>query len=305
MPDAATASRHPVVVGVDGSKHAVRAALWASAEAVDRDAPLQLVYVIDTAADNLDAALDDARLALDEAWTAVEETLVPVELGSEILRGDAAVALIEASRGAQLVCVGARGRHDGASGHRGANAAIIAESAFCPVAIIRRRHGRRQRPGDRWIVAILDESPVSHGVLQTAVNEARCRDAPVLALTSWPSRLSQWRGTDGDRELRQKLDRYLQDSEDDDADVRICALPIPSDVSDLLAKTADVDQLVIVGQDNPDLIAALVGSEARTLLRKTNCSVMVYRELQMPDQPATVVTANAAMHDNTTAEVAQ
>ncbi|MET0474524.1 MAG: universal stress protein [Mycobacterium sp.] len=300
-----TSSRKPIVVGVDGSKHAIRAAVWASTEAVDRDAPLQLVYVIDAAVEDLDAALDDARLALDEAWTTVEETLVPVELGSDILRGDAASALIEASRDAQLVCLGARGRHDGAPGHRGATAATIAESAFCPVAIIRRRHAHQQLPGDRWIVAILDEAPVSHGVLQTALDEGRRRDAPVLALTSWPARVPQDRGTDEDRELREKLDRYLQDTDDDEADVRVCVLPLPPNVTDTLAKTADLDQLVIVGQDNPDLIAALVGAEARDLLKRTNCSVMVFRELQARVQPTTDVIASIATHDKTTAVVMQ
>ena len=36
-----------VVVGIDGSQAAVRAALWAIDEAVDRDIPLRLIYAID------------------------------------------------------------------------------------------------------------------------------------------------------------------------------------------------------------------------------------------------------------------
>ena len=37
-----------VVVGVDGSRTALHAALWAIDEAVARDVPLRLVYVIDS-----------------------------------------------------------------------------------------------------------------------------------------------------------------------------------------------------------------------------------------------------------------
>ena len=36
-----------VVVGIDGSRSAVDAALWAVDEAVSRDIPLRLVYAID------------------------------------------------------------------------------------------------------------------------------------------------------------------------------------------------------------------------------------------------------------------
>jgi hypothetical protein len=41
-----------VVVGVDGSRAAVRAALWAVDEAVSRDIPLRLVYALDPGEDN-------------------------------------------------------------------------------------------------------------------------------------------------------------------------------------------------------------------------------------------------------------
>ena len=36
-----------VVVGIDGSRSALDAALWAADEAVSRDVPLRLVYAID------------------------------------------------------------------------------------------------------------------------------------------------------------------------------------------------------------------------------------------------------------------
>jgi nucleotide-binding universal stress UspA family protein len=39
----AAASTLPVIVGIDGSKAAVRAALWAAGEAVSRDVPIRLL----------------------------------------------------------------------------------------------------------------------------------------------------------------------------------------------------------------------------------------------------------------------
>lgn len=270
-------STRPVVVGIDGSKHAVRTAIWASAEAAGRNAALRLVYVIACDVDDMQAEFDDARMALYEARSAIEATGQSVKTTSEILRGDPATRMIEASRTAQLVCVGAKGMRDSAPGHRGATGATIAESAFCPVVMVRRRSARRQLPSDRWVVAVLDESPVSTGVLRAALDEALHRDASVLALISWPAR--DYGSVHSGDDLRAEVDRYLE-GVDCDPQVGICAASVPENLTELLAQTADLDQLVIVGKNNPDLITELVGPQARSRLRKTNCSVMIFREEQ-------------------------
>jgi nucleotide-binding universal stress UspA family protein len=268
----------PVVVGVDGSKHSRRAAVWASAEAVDADRPLHLVYVIGPDVQDSSSAWHDARQALDEARIAVEESGQPIELGSEIVRGDPASVLVDVSRSAHLICLGAKGMHESESTRRGEVAAMIAESAFCPVAIIRRHHLHSKAAGNKWVVAVLDPSPVSHGVLRAALEEGRLRDAPILALTAWPLQDSGVPGTDDNRDLRAELDRYLRRTADDPADVRVCSVPLPTNVTELLAHTGELDQLVIVGKDDAGLITDLVGPDARKLLKKTNCSVMVFRE---------------------------
>ena len=41
------ATPQPVVVGIDGSKAAIRAALWAVDEAASRDTPLRLLCAIE------------------------------------------------------------------------------------------------------------------------------------------------------------------------------------------------------------------------------------------------------------------
>ncbi len=266
----------PVIVGIDGSKHAVRAAIWACDEALRRNTMLRLVYVIASDVDDLQAEFDDARLALGEARAAVESMETPVEMTSEILRGDPATRVIESSRTAGLVCIGANGMHDSAPGHRGATGATITESAFCPVVMVRHRRAHRHAPGERWVVAVLDESPVSISVMRTALDEALRRDASVLALIAWPAR--NYGSVHSDDDLRAELDRYLLDSGCNEPDVGICVAPVPENLTDLLAQTADLDQLVIVGKSNPNIIAELVGPQARSKLRKTNCSVMILRD---------------------------
>lgn len=262
----------PAVVAVDGSRHSVHAAVWAAEEAIDRDTWLRMVYVEPGA----DAESADARAAFDSALDAIEAAGRKIRTERQIRQGEPASAVIEESRAAQLVCVGAKGI-EGSPGGRGAIAAQIAESAFCPVIIVRRR-GRRHSPGDRWVIAVLDESPVAPAVWRAALTEARRRDAAALALTSWPSQ-SYGHHHCGDG-LRAQLDHDLQACRDDDAHTRVWATSIPAHLAGALAQTADLDQLIVVGKSNPELIAELVGPQGRSLLRKTNCSVMVVRDDQ-------------------------
>jgi len=100
-----------VVVGVDGSPAAVHAALWASAEAHNRDIPLTLLSVIDSADDG-GLLRHRAEDVLRGAAVVVEMTGRAVKIETEIAYGPIAQVLRRSSRNAVLVCVGAicRGR---------------------------------------------------------------------------------------------------------------------------------------------------------------------------------------------------
>jgi nucleotide-binding universal stress UspA family protein len=271
-----------VIVGVDGSKSALRAVQWAVAEALDRHAFLRLVHVINCADSEFELALGDAREVVEDAKAVVEETGQPIEVQTDILQGDPAATLVETSRCAELMCVGAKGMHDSAPAHRGATGAMVAESAHCPVILVRRRvTGSHIADAGRWVVAVLDESPASRGLLDTALAEGRRRGATVLALTPWPARK-----TGGVQRvydplgLRGRVDHCVEDN--GTQGVRVRALSLPSDLTELLAQTPVLDQLVIAGMSDPDLTTELVGPRARKLLRKTNCSVMVFRNVTLP-----------------------
>lgn len=268
-----TKRARPIIVGVDGSKEAIAAAIWAIDEALDRDTSLRLVYVIDAAeTDHLEADYRRARLALHEARVAVEATGRPVQVRSAIVRGDPVEMLVEASRDAPLVCLGATGMRNSAPNGDGATGATVAEAAFGPVAIVRRGH----IPSDKWVLAVLDESPVSQGVLRTALDEARRRQSPLLVLTSWQTQDLGLRA--GGTDFRAELDRLLDNSDRNATDVRVSAERLSPNLTYLLAQTVDIDQLVIVGRNNPELITELIGPQARSLLGHTDCSVMVFRD---------------------------
>ncbi|MEI7548141.1 MAG: universal stress protein, partial [Actinomycetota bacterium] len=94
-----------IVVGIDGSRTAVRAALWAIDEATSRDIPLRLV-----AAANSPAERADAELAVRSAASAVEATGRPVALETHVFDGEPTPILLKHSGTAAMVCVGAVGR---------------------------------------------------------------------------------------------------------------------------------------------------------------------------------------------------
>ena len=81
-----------VVVGIDGSRSAVAAALWAVDEGVSRDIPLRLGCAVDpdnpSATGPRDAARDlaTAEEAAQYAYSAVESTDNPVKIEVEIVR---------------------------------------------------------------------------------------------------------------------------------------------------------------------------------------------------------------------------
>ena len=206
-----------IVVGVDGSRAALRAALWAVDEAVTRDIPLHLLYAVDqgdakvdpdTAARNLATA----EIAIRHAFTAVEATGKPVKIEVEIAQERPITALVRASRSAAMVCVGALGINHSRPGRTGSTAASLAASAHCAVAIVRVKDSPAAAPTG-WIVAGMDESPDNGVVLETAMEEAHLRNAALRVFTCWQSRLSDAHNgaaiSEGNRRVRAELDRRL------------------------------------------------------------------------------------------------
>jgi nucleotide-binding universal stress UspA family protein len=193
-----------VVVGIDGSKAAVRAALWAVDEAVSRDIPLRLVYAVDprttsrTHPDHAARKLAFADHAIRYALMAVESTEKPVKIEAEIAQARPTTALVRASQSAAMVCVGAVGFKRFEHGHLGSTAAALAHAGLCPVAIVRENDASAgQHAGS--IVVETDKSPGNAVLLKIAIEEARLRKAPLLAVTCWQSRYSDDRVVDAVR----------------------------------------------------------------------------------------------------------
>jgi nucleotide-binding universal stress UspA family protein len=145
-----------IVVGIDGSQHAAAALRWAADEAALRSATLEVVHAWSffppvTSADSglvpmpwpestevLDATREGAERAAAEQ---VREVLGDEhEAVVTVTEGGASDVLSTAASGADLLVVGNQGRGNLASALLGSTSAKLADSAPCPVVIVRSRY---------------------------------------------------------------------------------------------------------------------------------------------------------------------
>ncbi len=266
-----------IVVGVDGSVAASRAAVWAIDEAISRDIPLRLVAVPERTEDAGDAYEDgtgEARSAVQAAAAAVRAEGRPVRVQTEVVSGAPTLILLEASRTAAMICVGALGlRHFGH--HRvGSTSVALVGSAHCPVAVVR---GSGQAAG--WVVVELDDTPEAATVLQSGVAQARLRSAPLRVLGAWQSRSGDSQDgaavAEGNRMLGAQLDRRLSQWRHRYPDLDVTPVAVHGSALGYLTEHVADIQLVVVGARNATGIGAVFGPTGLAALHDTDCSVLV------------------------------
>jgi nucleotide-binding universal stress UspA family protein len=262
-----------IVVGIDGSRSAVRAALWAIDEAVSRDIPLHLVAVANSPAERA-----EAELAVRAAATAVDATDRPVDLDTHVLDGEPAPILLKHSGAAAMVCVGAVGRRHFDRNRVGSTTGALVAAAHCPIAVVRGGDGSATEPGG-WVVVELDETPDSAAVLQFGVAEARLRNAPLRVLGAWQSRYTDVHDShavaDGNRLVRSQLDRRLSQWRHLYPDLDAKPVAIHGSALNYLSKHAGEIQLVVVGAPNATGVGELLGPMGLTTLNDTDCTILV------------------------------
>jgi nucleotide-binding universal stress UspA family protein len=272
-----------VVVGIDGSRSALDAALWAVDEAVSRDIPLRLVYAIDpercSGSDNQAAAHDlaTAEIAVRHALMAVEATEKPVKIEVEILQDRPLHALREASRWAAMVCVGSIGLVHSIRGRIGSTASALATGAHCPVAVV---YAHDPLPAERgWVVAEATGSATSDAALRRAVEEAELRAAPLRVLATWSSQYTDVHDhqavSEGNRVAKARLDRRLSEWKTRHPDLDVSAVAVHGSILNYLADHGESIQLLVIARDRVHGINELVGPPGCGALRNANCSVLI------------------------------
>jgi nucleotide-binding universal stress UspA family protein len=133
-----------VVVGVDGSAHGDSALRWALDETLVHEGALTAVFAWQMPFLEMPGAFDigeiesQAKTFLARAVSNVDPApRVPVTL--LVAQGDVSESLIEASRDADLLVLGSRGRGGFAGLKLGSVSQECVTHAACPVVVIKRR----------------------------------------------------------------------------------------------------------------------------------------------------------------------
>jgi nucleotide-binding universal stress UspA family protein len=143
--------RKRIVVGVDGSRLSIEALWKAQRLAAVLGCPLQVVTVWEQAVSLTAPVPTDVWSPQVEAEHIMAEVLeeafgsgIPPDLTQTPLVGRAVELLIEASRGAEMLVVGNRGRGGFAGLLLGSVSSVLAAHARCPVLIVHR--GESEEP---------------------------------------------------------------------------------------------------------------------------------------------------------------
>ncbi|MEU7004356.1 universal stress protein [Nonomuraea sp. NPDC046570] len=276
-----------IVVGVDGSRVALEAVVWAVREAAIRDDTVRIVYAIPAWAYEMcegparagmsrrmrDAMLDVLTVAVRRAR--VESADVDVD--SQLLPGDPPLVLIRTSKDAELLVVG---DHTGGNSHGLLGSVVpgVSSQATCPVAVV---HTVPARPRNEVVVGV-DGSPGAQAAVEFAFAEAALRKAELHAVHAW-DRDTAGCGAEGMPGLTQQaaverrlLAEAVAGFGERYPDVKVVESTDQGHPVEVLRKASSAAGLLVVGSrgwgSGP---ALLLGSVSRMLLQRVICPLIV------------------------------
>ncbi len=273
-----------VIVGIDGSPAAIRAALWAVDEVAGTDVPLRLLYIrnLSSTASRSEArtAMVTAEEAVYEAYNAIEAQGKLVKVEMEIVEGRPVPALISASESTPLLCIGDTGTGRSSPAGFGSTATALVHAAHSSVAVV--RGGHTDEPGeDRWIVAHVAGSADDNDVLKSAFEEASRRVAPLIVMTAWRSGFEDLENDrlvrDYERRMRAMLDRCIALWRPHYPAVRVQTAAAYNTFLNYLAEHTKTIQLVVVGATQKNEVQQLISPAADHALQDSDFALLIAR----------------------------
>jgi nucleotide-binding universal stress UspA family protein len=186
-----TSPIEPVVVGVDGSASSLEAVELAAREAVLRRRPLRVVHAFiwpylhvplgpSPYGPPEGGLRHQAESLLAEAGARARAAAPDLAVDSEIVSGEAAAVLVDASRTAELIVVGDRGLGGFTGLLIGSVAVQLAAHATCPILVAR----GGVHPAAPVLLGV-DGSPANDPAVGFAFEEAALRGVPLVAMHAW------------------------------------------------------------------------------------------------------------------------
>ncbi|WP_330294800.1 universal stress protein [Streptomyces sp. NBC_00503] len=185
--------KRTLVVGVDGSPESRAAADWAAREAVRRDLPLHVVHawlwqpLAHPLVQDRDAEAQRADDILREAEGELIHRYPGLALTVEFFSDMPVPALLQASKGAEMLVLGTRGHSALVGFLLGSYGQQLIAAAECPVVSVRSAHGRPVALPELGEVVVGQQGGVEESaeVLRIAFEAAAARKVPLRAVRAW------------------------------------------------------------------------------------------------------------------------
>ncbi|MCK6210161.1 universal stress protein [Georgenia sp. EYE_87] len=269
-----------VVVGVDGSDRSVRAVSWAAKEAARRGAPLHLVYAFEwpALAEGYDPVPPDELLQpgdrmVEKHVSRVREAHPDLAVSGQAVLGRPSVVLVDASRRASVVVVGARGLGRFTGPLLGSVSQKVAAHAQGPVVVVRQQVDDLPGP----VVVGADPEDPPREALTYAFEEARRRGSGVTVVAvsrqvpfrveyPEPALVTMARQVErAEQHLRAVVDEIAAEHDGVPVEVRLSgAHPV-----DAIVEAAGTESLVVVGsRGHGGLASVMLGSVSRGVIHR-------------------------------------
>ncbi len=297
VPGVAECPPGAVVVGVDDSTGARRAAAWAAEEATRRHAPLALVHAYRLPAtggfpgynpvpdDLLEQLRAGGEALLDSTATELAGRHPALSITRLLFQGRPEVAIRSASAHALLAVVGHAPSSRLAGTLLGSVALAVTSTNHVPVAVIREGHFTADGP----IVVGVDGSPLSEAAVAFAFDEAALRRVELIAVHAWNDvyldsrRLEPLLIDPGTLEEQERalLSERLAGWAEKYPDVRVRqVLAHQRPVAGLLGYAVDAGAVIVGSHGRGGFAGMLLGSTSHALATHAQCPVIVVRNPQ-------------------------
>nr|EJI95840.1 universal stress family protein [Rhodococcus sp. JVH1] len=286
----------PIVVGVDGSQSSLQAVSWAAREAALRGAPLTLVTTMFVPGTygvpiGVPASLfEEEELDGKKRLARAEETATAAEAGHTLdidvafCTGTPAGELIERSKSARMVVVGANRAGIIERALLGSVSAAVATHAHSPVAVICGLPHTEVNSIEGPVVVGVDGSAHSEPAISMAFEEAALRQTELVAVHAWsdvdlyapfPSENNRTAIVNRETAL---LSESLAGRAEEFPDVKVRSVVVMDQpVRNLRDHAGDAQLLVVGSRGRGGFTSLLLGSTSRALMHSVTCPLLIVR----------------------------
>ena len=289
-------AQHPIVVGVDGSQSSLQAVSWAAQEAALRSARLTLVttmFVPGTYGVPIGVPVslfEEEELATKQRLAQAEEVVAQAAAGHTLdvdtafCTGVPSGELIERSKSARMVVVGAHRHGFFERAVLGSVSAAVVAHAHAPVTVVRGLPHTEVNAISGPVVVGVDGSKHSESAITMAFEEAALRGVDMVAVHAWsdidlyapfPSDVDWSQVESRERAL---LSESVAGRAEEFPDVTVRPLVVMDQPVRNLREQAEHAQLIVVGsRGRGGFTSMLLGSTSRALAHSVTCPLIVVR----------------------------